>query len=156
MKKERNLLSCFLIIFVAYFVMLFFNEFLSQNWFSFGLLFLAVFMTVKSYLFRSDSSLFLAVFLMYCFIIFSGLFEEFSFFEVATFLSLASSLSLFLTFTIFGNKFCFWTSLTSFLLTFPIFLYITHCINLLLMILFLCGAIILAILLICLKRYGKI
>ena len=62
MKKERNLLYCFFVILAVYVAVLFAlkgTKFF-DCWFYVGLFFIGVYMLIKAYLFRSDSSLFLA------------------------------------------------------------------------------------------------
>ena len=157
MKKERNLLIIILILMSCYGIFNIFVPQVRENWFSFGLLFLSVFMLIKTCIFRSDSSLFLTVLLLLSSIIFSKEIINISnFSQISSYFSMANCVALLIDYVFFYKKIILWTFLLNFFLSFPIFLFITHCINLLLMILFLCGAVVLAVTLTLVKKYGKI
>ena len=157
MKKERNLLILLTILILTYSALLIFSPEFRANLLSFGFLFLSAFLMIKSYFFRSDSSLFLAVLLFQSSVIFSKEITYIStFFQISSYFSLAVSISFFVDWLFFNKKILFWTFLLNFFISFPIFLFATHCINLILMILFLCLAMIISILLFIGRKYGKI
>ena len=157
MKKELFLMIYFLILTVTYFCMLFFFESIRQNWFSYALLFLSLYMFLKAYFFRSDSSLFGAVLAFLAMILFHNDFSLWqNNFQFGTTFSIAISFAFFVDFLFFQSKFTFYSFLPNFLLSFPIFLYAFNCINLVLMISLLCGAVLVVILLILANKYGKI
>ena len=156
MKKERNLLFCLVFLIVAYFVLLFLDG-QAKNWFSIALFFLSVYMAIKSYFFKSDSSLFFAVLLLQLSIVYyANLNSILPFLCFASIFGFCVAVAFLVNFLVFGKKTVFWLSLLNFLVNLPFFLYSIYCINLLLMLLFLCGVLMLAILLVSTKKYGKI
>lgn len=156
MKKERDLLFCLVFLVVAYFVLLFLGG-QTKNWFSVALFFLSVYMSIKSYFFKSDSSLFFAVLLLQLSIVYcANLNYILPFLCFVSIFGFCVTFAFFVNFLVFGKKTVFWLFLLNFLLNLPIFLYSIYCINLLLMLLFLCGVLMLAMALVSAKKYGKI
>lgn len=146
MKKERNLLVTLAILFVAYIVMLFFLPGFKDNWFAFVLYFMSIYMFIKAYFFRSDSSLFFAVlFFQITFLFLDGTANDFNMFQLSSIINIMVAISFFLDFVVFHSKFTLYSFLTNFSLSLPVLLYSFNCINLILMILFLCGALLLSI-----------
>ena len=159
LKKERTLLICFAVIAVAYFVVPFFlpKKFFFENWFFLALFALSLFMFCKAYIFRSDSSLFLASLLLQNSIV-GVASQNFSFlpFQILSLVVLSFSISHLAVFLFFGNFQHFFAFIAFFLLFLPMLLFAFDCINLLLMLSSICGEILLILMAILLKRYGKI
>lgn len=146
MKKERNLLVTIIILLVAYIVMLFFLPGFRDDWFSFVLYFMSIYMFLKAYFFRSDSSLFFAVlFFQSTFLFLGGAKDGLSIFQLGSIINAMIASAFFICFLFFHSKFTLYSFLTNFSLSLPVLLYSFNCINLILMILFLCGALLLSI-----------
>ncbi len=157
MKKERNLLIVFGILAFFYAWILIFVSEIRQNWLSLALFFMSVYMALKTYFFRSDSSLFLTVFLIcLAFLLSVEVVSSFSTFQIGALIAISVSISFLIDYIIFRNVFCFWTFFVNFMTNLPILLYTFNCINLLLMILFLSGEILLLAAAFVMKKYGKI
>lgn len=155
MKKERNLLIIFFSLAIFYLISLVFFEVLRKDWLSLNLLLIAAYLFVKTYFFRSDSSLFLAFLSLFASIILNtNIVWNFSTFQAGSLVSVAVCASFLLDWIIFHNSFCFWTFYTNFFTNLPIFLYAFNCINLTLMVLFLCGAVGLILSTLLIKKYG--
>ena len=157
MKKERNLLIILTVLFAIYVVLFGFLDGFRKNWFSFFLYFVSVYMLIKAYFFRSDSSLFFSVlFMLSSVALTNNNLQTYSMFQISSVLNIIVSISFFVDFLFFQSKFTFYSFLTNFLLSLPVFLYAFSCINLILMILFLCGAIAILFFVLLLNRYEKI
>ena len=140
MKKERNLLILLIILLIAYFVMLFFVPWFRNEWLSFALYFLSFYMFIKAYFFRSDSSLFFALIFLQCsFLLTEYVRTNYSLFQISSIFNLIITFSFFVDYLVFKSKFLFYSFLTNFFISLPTFLYAFNCINLVLMILLLCG-----------------
>ena len=140
MKKERNLLILLIILLIAYFVMLFFVPTFRDEWLSFALYFLSFYMFIKAYFFRSDSSLFFAlVFLQSSVLMIEFIKINYSMFQLSSIFNLIISISFFIDYLVFKSKFLFYSFLTNFFISLPIFLYAFNCINLFFLISLLCG-----------------
>ena len=128
MKKERNLLIIFVIFLIAYLFMLFFVQKFMDNWFSFFLLFMSAFMLIKSYFFRSDSSLFFSVlFWQISIIFFNELYKSLSTFQIGSLITTMVALAFFVDFLVFKSKFTFYSFLTNFSTSLPVLLYSFNC-----------------------------
>ena len=157
MKKERNLLIILFILILTFALVMIFSPESRANWLSFGLFFLSVYLFFKAYFFRSDSSLFLAVLLIQSSVIFSKEITNISsLFQISSYFSLANAFAFFVDWIFFGKKILLWTFLLNFFVNFPIFLFATNCINLFLMILFLCISTLLSVLIYVGRKNGKI
>ena len=157
MKKERNLLITLIILFAIYVGLFSFVAGFRQNWFAFFLYFVSVYMLIKAYFFRSDSSLFFSVLALLSSLVFtSNSLQTYSLFQLSSILNMLVAMSFFVDFLFFQSKFTFYSFLTNFLLSFPVFLFAFSCINLILMILFLCGALAILFFVLLLSRYEKI
>ena len=157
MKKERNLLIILLVLILTFASLMIFSPESRANWLSFGLLFLSVYLFIKAYFFRSDSSLFFAVLLVLSSVIFSKeITNNASLFQISSYFSLANTIAFFVDWIFFGKKILFWTFLLNFFVSFPIFLFATNCINLFLMTLFLCISALVSVLIYVGKKNGKI
>lgn len=157
MKKERNLLILLFGLFVIYALDLIFFDFVKQNWFIFAIGFISIYLMIKSYFFRSDSSLFLVFFsVMLIIILILNNVYGFSNMQLGSIISVAYSVAFLFVYLIFYNMFCFWTFFVNFMLNLPTLLFSFNCINLVLMILFLSGELVLFGIVLLLKKYGKI
>ena len=157
MKKERNLLIVFFCLLFLYAIILIFFAVTRENWLSLALLLISIYLFVKTYFFRSDSSLFIAVLCVFLSITFNAMvIKSLSLNELSAFISMAVTYDFLLDYAIFGNKFCFWAFIANILTNLPIFLYTFHCINVILMILLLSGDLILLGAILLRKKYGKI
>lgn len=157
MKKERNLLIVLLLLALAYFVCFLAFSGFKTDWLSFLIAFLSIYLFIKAYFFRSDSSLFLAVFLFFLSVILEK--NVSSIFSVAQSVSLIiffASIAFLIDYCVFDNVFCFLSFFVIFLISIPNLLYAFHCINLFFLILFLCGVNALFIIMLLLRKYGKI
>lgn len=155
MKKERNLLIIFFSLVLIYALIMLLVVDIRQNWLSLSLFFISVYLFIKSYFFRSDSSLFLALLSLFCSVILNVNFvASFSTFQLGSLVSIALCAAFLLDWIIFHNSFCFWTFYVNIFTNLPVFLYAFDCINLLLMILSLCGAVVLVLSTLLIKKYG--
>lgn len=142
MKKERNLLCCFFVILAVYVATLFAlkgTKFF-DCWFYVGLFFIGVYMLIKAYLFRSDSSLFLANLLVG----FSVVGVLYLIYHVKTLICVANcflsvAISFLFNFAFFHKKYDVYYFVFFFILFLALFLFSIYCINLLIMLLLLCG-----------------
>ena len=129
LKREKNLLILLITLLIAYCCMLFFlnSTFRKENWFYIALLFESAYMFTKAYYFKSDSSLYLAMFLLLV-----GLFgvfvlnRQFNITNLAIILTISFAFSHLLVFCFFKKSFHFYTFIFLFLLFLPIFLYSLH------------------------------
>ena len=157
MKKERNLmifLLCLLIIYSVFFAC--FSSF-RDAWLIAALLFLSGYLFAKTYFFRSDSSLFLAVFLFLLSILMDKSVNiSFSAIQIFSLILCFAGISFFVDYCVFGNIFCFLAFFVNFLVSVPILLYAFYCINLFFLVLSLCGEIVLFFIILLLRKYGKI
>ena len=159
LKRERNLSICFITLLIAYFVVLFFlnDATRKDNWFYIALLFESAYMFIKSYLFKSDSSLYFAVviFALSLFGFFTKTYFDSTPFLISIFI-LSFCFAHFFVFATFKKYAHFYTSIFLFLLFLPIFLYSFNCINLILMVSSICGVFLLIFLAGIFVIYGKI
>ncbi len=147
----------FFVLAIYYVLFLIFVGSIRENWLSLALLFLAVYMSFKTYFFRSDSSLFMALFLLFLsFFLNVNIIYNFTTFQIVAILLTAISVIFLIDYIIFGNVFCFWTFFVNFVINLPFLLYSFNCINLLLMLLFLSGEILLFFTTLMVKKYGKV
>lgn len=157
MKKERNLLIVLLLLAVLYFVCLAVFSAFRIEWLCFALAFLSVYLFIKTYFFRSDSSLFLALFLLFLSVLLEkNIVSIFSATQIIALIVFVVSIAFFVDYCVFGNVFCFLAFFVNFLISIPNLLYAFHCINLFFLILFLCGENVLFIIILLLRKYGKI
>ena len=157
MKKERNLLILMIVLLIAYFVMLFFVPWFRDEWLSFGLYFLSSYMFIKAYFFRSDSSLFFAlVFLQSSVLMIEFVRINYSLFQLSSIFNMIVSISFCVDHLMFKSKFLFYSFLTNFFTSLPIFLYAFNCISLVFLILLLCGVLLLFVATILKWKYEKI
>lgn len=157
MKKERNLLILITVLLIAYFVMLFFVPWFGDEWLASALYFLSVYMFIKAYYFRSDSSLFFAlVFLQSSVLMLESVKSNFSLFQLSTIFNLLITIAFFVDYLVFRSKFLFYSFLTNFFTSLPIFLYAFNCISLVFLILLLCGVLLLFLATILKWKYEKI
>lgn len=146
MKKERNLFICFAILCILYALLLTFlnDNFVKINWFYIGTFILSLFLFVKSYVFRSDSSLFLATSLLgFSFLGTVATKYSYNFITIMSFCVFILAFSNFSNYVFFNKIFNFYCFLFFILLFLPLILFSFNCINLILMISSLCGVIIL-------------
>lgn len=144
-KKELFLLIFLLSLIVLYSLAMFLlasNNILNY-WFVVGLFLISIYVLSKSIVFRSDSSLYLSI-LCFMISIFGTLANiyYFNLFTLISFLLLSFSISHLLLFLFFHKISNFWTFVFFFLLFLPVILYSFYCINLLIMLLFICGDIV--------------
>ena len=157
MKKERNLLIVLLLLAVAYFVCFLVFSVFKTDWLSFLIAFLSIYLFIKAYFFRSDSSLFLAVFLLFLSVMLErNISSVFSVMQIVVLIVFLMSIAFFIDYCVFGNAFCLLAFFVIFLVTIPNLLYAFHCINLFFLILFLCGENALLVIMLLLRKYGKI
>lgn len=142
MKKERNLLYCFFVILAVYIATLFAlkNTKFFDCWFYVGLFFIGLYMFIKAYLFRSDSSLFLANLLVGLSVV--GILNQT--YHIKTLTCVAScflcvAISFLFNFAFFHKKYNVYYFVFFFILFLALFLFSIYCINLLIMLLLLCG-----------------
>lgn len=157
MKKERNLviLLCFLIL--VEIILLIFLPITRENWLSMSLIIVSIYLFFKTYFFRSDSSLFLALFCLHLSVLLNTNFAfSISLNQLFSLIAMSISSSFLLCYLIFHNIFCFSSFLVNFLTTLPMLLYFFNCINLIILILSLSGEIVLLFAILTLKKYGKI
>ncbi len=146
MKKERNLLITNIIFAMIYAILTLILPWFRDNWFSMVLYFVSMFMFIKSYFFRSDSSLFFAVlFFQISFLFMNKTNKFFTLFQLGSVINTMVALAFLVDFLVFNSKFTFYSFLTNFSVSLPILFYSFNCINLILMILFVCGALLLSI-----------
>lgn len=112
----------------------------SNFWFYIFVFYFSVYMFVKSYVFRSDSSLYLAT-LSFCLSVAGGLIQifQFSFILILSLIIFCFSLSHLSLFLFFNKSVNFVIFIFLFLLFLPLILYAFYCINWLILILLLCG-----------------
>ena len=135
-----------MVFLIAYFCMLFFVPYFKNNWFAFSILFMSVFLLVKAYFFRSDSSLFYSILLWQVSIIFfNNLNKSLTIFQIGSLINTMVAFAFFIDYLVFLSKFTLYSFLTNFSISLPVLLYSFNCINLVLMILFVCGALLLSI-----------
>lgn len=122
---------------VALFFMVQFNMF--KYWFYLGLSFIGIYLFIKAFFFRSDSSLFLGtiIFLLSVLGGVSNIFNFSAIFIIAHCI-LIVDLGFLSIFTIFHNKSNFGAFIFFLLLYLPLILFSFYCINLVTMILLLC------------------
>lgn len=132
---------CFFGLLATYIVALFFmmQVNLFNNWFYVGLSFIGIYLFIKTYFFRSDSSLFLGtiIFLLSVLGGVSNIFNFSAIFIIAHCI-LIVGLGFLSIFTIFHNKSNFGAFIFFLLLYLPLILFSFYCINLVTMILLLC------------------
>ena len=146
-----------IVLLIAYLVMLFFVPWFRDEWTSFALYFLSSYMFIKAYFFRSDSSLFFAfVFLQSSVLMIEFIKINFSMFQLSSIVNLIITMSFFIDYLVFKSKFLFYSFLTNFFISLPIFLYAFNCINLVYLILLLCGVLLLFLVTILKWKYEKI
>ena len=146
MKKERNLLITLIIFAVAYVFLIVFLQWFRDNWFAMVLYFISIYLFIKSYFFRSDSSLFFAsLFFQVSFLFMNKTNESLSLFHLGSVINTMVSLAFFVAFLVFHSKFTLYSFLTNFSSSLPVLFYSFNCINLILMILFVCGALLLSV-----------
>jgi len=136
MKRDKLLLTTFITLISAYilcvvlFAVVLPNSLFIKLWFTNFLIFLSVFLFVKSYLYVADSTLFLAMLLLLIgisnYIIYFLSFNETM--RYSMFL-LATSLSFLAVFVKFKRLFYLTASVMTLLFTIPLFLWAFSCIN---------------------------
>ena len=157
MKKERNLMIVLLLLAILYFGCFAVFSAFRTDWLCFALAFLSVYLFVKTYFFRSDSSLFLATFLLFLSMFLQkNISSVFSVTQIIALIILFVSISFLVDYCVFSNVFCFLAFFVNFLISIPNLLYAFHCINLFFLILSLCGENVLFIIILLLRKYGKI
>lgn len=158
MKKEKYLKISLLWLIIIYIFSLIMFKILniSEHWFCLGLLFVAVFLFIKAYMFRSDSSLYLASLCLF-FAVNGSLTIVYNLSAITTIsLSvLCFSLAHLILFSFFHKLNNFYIFIFLFVLFLPIFLFAFYCINLRLMILLLCGEMLAGLLLHLGVKYGR-
>lgn len=144
-KKELFLLiflSALLTMYAGILLFLSINK-IFNYWFITGLFLISVYLFAKSVVFRSDSSLYLAT-LCLCFCVFSVVanYIYFNALLIIAFVFLSFALSHLVLYLVFNKISNFFIFIFNFLLFLPLILYAFYCINLLIMILFICGDIV--------------
>lgn len=156
-KKERNLSICFFALATIYVASVCFLPTAKMCWFEFGLFVLGIYMCIKAYVFRSDSATFMAFLLVFCSLVFCKLFgSNFDLSQTFSLIGLGVSLAFFVSYLFFEKSTLLFLFFVNILLNLPFFLYAFHCINLLLMISLLCGALATSFLVLSMKKNGKI
>ena len=149
-------LAALLVLFSIAVLMLSFNNLL-KFWFELGLLTLSLYLFVKSYIFRSDSSLYLgSVCFFISLLIFASKIVNMSTLTIFAFAVFCFALSHLLLFLIFNKIINFFTFIFLFLLFLPLILYSFYCINFALMLLLLCGDMIVFFVLYIRDKYERI
>lgn len=157
MKKERNLLILLCFLIVTEILFLSFLPVVRKNWFALSFLTISIYLFFKSYFFRSDSSLFLAVFcLQLSALLSTDIAFSISLNQLFSLVAMSISLSFLICYFVFHNIFCLISFLTNFLLTLPILLFFFNCINLIILISSFIGEIVLLLATLVLRKYGKI